>query len=64
MKIKLDDVRREYNDLLLVLLIEQLGMGQRFGQALSNLGFDCDRFYEEPWDSYKRIEKLTWEVKK
>ena len=52
--------RYEANKLLLKKIEEQLNSdkGVRFGQLLACLGFDHDRFYEEPWKSLERIEKV------
>jgi hypothetical protein len=54
---ELDAKREVYNLELLVELRRRLTW-ERFGQALVNMGFDCDRFYEEPWDSLERINAL------
>jgi hypothetical protein len=54
---ELDEKRAAYNMALLRELQSRLTF-ERFGQALVNMGFDCDRFYEEPWDSIERINAL------
>lgn len=54
---ELDTKRAEYNAALVRELRRRL-MFERFGQALVNMGFDEDRFYEEPWDSLARIQAL------
>lgn len=55
---ELYEKRRIANKALLKKLEEQLDNcdGVRFGQLLTSMGFDHDRFYEEPWNSLERIE--------
>jgi hypothetical protein len=63
---KFDRKRLKYNLLILWFLLKfTLKRGKfqwRFTQIIYNLGLAKDRFYEEPWDTYKQLKKAGEEA--